>query len=122
MFSKFIAAAAFAAVTLSTGTALAGDAAAGEKSFAKCKACHAVVAGKNGVGPSLAGVVGRASGSVDGFKYSDAAKGAGVTWTAETLDKYLADPKGFMPGNKMIFPGLKDAAERANVIAYLQQQ
>lgn len=102
--------------------AQAGDPAAGEKVFNQCKACHTVQAGQNRVGPSLAGVVGRKAGAVEGFKYSDAMKNANVTWDAATLDKYLADPKGFIPGNKMIFPGLKTEADRANVIAYLAQQ
>lgn len=108
---------------IATGAfAQAGDPAAGEKVFNQCKACHTVQAGQNRVGPSLAGVVGRKAGAVEGFKYSDAMKNANITWDAATLDKYLADPKGFIPGNKMVFPGLKTEADRANVIAYLAQQ
>lgn len=117
MFGVVVAAAALVA----SANAMAQDAAAGEKAFGKCKACHTVT-GKNTVGPALNGVVGRAAGTANGFKYSDAMKGSGITWTAETIDKYLADPKGFVPKNKMVFPGIKDAAERANVIAYLAQQ
>lgn len=97
-----------------------GDPAQGEKAFAKCKACHTVEAGKNRVGPSLHGIVGRKSGSVEGFKYSEPMKKAGLTWTEETLHQYLSNPKGFIPGNKMVFPGLKDEKERQNVIAYLK--
>lgn len=100
----------------------AGDPAAGEKVFNQCKACHTVQAGQNRVGPSLHGVVGRKAGQVEGFKYSDALKSANVTWTPENIDKYLADPKGFIPGNKMAFAGLKKPEDRANVIAYLSQQ
>lgn len=100
----------------------AGDAAAGEKVFNQCKACHTIEAGKNRVGPSLHGVVGRQAGSVEGFTYSPAMKSAGLTWTPENLDKYLADPKGTVPGNKMAFAGLKKPEDRANVIAYLSQQ
>lgn len=115
--------AALCAVTLISAAApafAAGDAAAGEKVFNQCKSCHSAVAGKNMVGPSLFGVVGRKAGTVDGFnKYSDAIKNSGVTWTAETLDKWLADPKGFIAGSKMPFPGVKDATQRENVIAYL---
>lgn len=99
-----------------------GDAAAGEKVFNQCKACHTVQAGQNRVGPSLHGVVGRKAGSVEGFTYSPAMKNSGLTWTPEELDKYLADPKGTVPGNKMAFPGLKKPEDRANVIAYLAQQ
>lgn len=99
-----------------------GDAAAGEKVFNKCKACHKVEAGKNGVGPSLHGIVGRPVGSVDGFKYSDAmmAWGAGKTWDEATLETYIKDPKGVVKGTKMAFAGLKKADELADVIAYLK--
>lgn len=116
---------ALALVVLSGGPALAqggGDPAAGEKVFNQCKACHTVEAGKNRVGPSLHGVVGRKAASVEGFKYSDAMKNSGLTWTPENLDKYLASPKGDVPGNKMAFAGLKKPEDRANVIAYLSQQ
>lgn len=107
------------------GNALAdGDAAKGEKVFAKCKACHMVGPdAKNRVGPTLNGIVGRTAGTAEGFKYSDAvmAKNAeGFVWTEENIDAYLADPKGFMPGNKMTFPGLKKEDDRENVIAYLK--
>jgi cytochrome c len=82
-----------------------------------------VQAGKNRVGPSLAGIVDRKAGTVDGFKYSDAmlAFGAdGGVWDKKTLDAYLADPRGFIKGNKMAFPGLKKEDEREDVIAYLK--
>lgn len=104
------------------GAAPAGDAAAGEKVFNQCKACHTLQQGQNRVGPSLHGVVGRKAGMVAGFNYSQPMKASDITWDAEKLDKYLADPKGFIPGNKMAFPGLKKPEDRANVIAYLQQQ
>jgi len=97
----------------------AGDPAAGEKTFNQCKVCHTNEAGKNKVGPSLFGVVGRPSGTAPGFAYSPAMKGAGVTWTPENIDKYLSDPKAMVPGNKMAFPGLKNEQDRRNVIAYL---
>lgn len=99
----------------------AGDAEAGQRTFNQCKACHTVEAGKNRVGPSLYGVVGKQAGAVEGFKYSKVMQESGITWTPENLDKYLADPKGFMPGNKMAFAGLKSAEDRANVIAFMQQ-
>lgn len=98
------------------------DPAAGEKVFALCRSCHVLDEGVNRVGPSLHKVVGRKSGSVPGFAYSDANKNSGVTWTTDVLFKYLEDPKGFMPGTKMAFPGIKDAQDRANLVAYLESQ
>lgn len=115
--------AAVAAFVLTSTTALAaGDAAKGEKVFAKCKICHMVsVDGKHTIGPNLHGVVGRKAGSTD-FNYSSAMKGADIVWNAETLDKYLTDPKAMVPGNKMAFAGLTKASDRENVIAYLTEQ
>jgi cytochrome c len=105
-----------------TYASFTGDAAAGEKVFAACRTCHVFDEGVNRVGPSLHKVVGRKSGSVPGFSYSDANKGSGVTWTPDVLFEYLEDPKGFMPGTKMAFPGVKDAQKRANLVAYLEAQ
>ncbi len=107
-----------------TSPALAGgDAAKGEKVFRKCKACHSIEKGKNKVGPSLYGVVGRTAGSAPGYKYSKAMlakKDEGLVWTEENLDKFLTKPRKFVPGTKMSFPGLKKAEQRADVIAYLK--
>lgn len=100
-----------------------GDAALGAKVFNKCKTCHENEKGVNRVGPTLKGVVGRATGSVEGFKYSEAMakKGAeGQVWDEATLGLYLTDPKGFIPGNKMAFPGVKVPADLANLIAFLK--
>jgi cytochrome c len=107
-----------------SGAASAQDAAAGEKVFAKCKACHVIEAATNRVGPSLHGIIGRTAGTVEGFKYSESMiqhGKDGLVWNNENLDKYLADPKGFIPKNKMAFPGLKKAEDRANVIAYIDE-
>ncbi|MFO1151798.1 MAG: cytochrome c family protein [Alsobacter sp.] len=102
--------------------ASAQDAAAGEKVFLKCKACHQIGEGaKNAVGPVLNGVVGRHSGSVEGYNYSDANKNSGLTWDEATLKEYLKNPKAKVPGTKMIFPGLPNEADIDNVIAYLKQ-
>ncbi len=95
------------------------DAARGEKVFKKCKACHALEPGKNGTGPTLYGIVNRASGAEAGFGYSDAMAALGVEWTPEELDLWLADPKGYLPDNKMSFKGLGKIEDRANLIAYL---
>lgn len=114
---------AFAALVLglsAAGAQAAGDVEAGKKAFAKCKACHQLDAGKNGVGPSLAGVFGRKAGTVEGFKYSDAMKAKAVTWNEETIAAYIADPKGYIPGNKMVFPGIKKESELADIVAYLK--
>ncbi len=109
-------------VMLFAGSALAdGDAAKGEKVFAKCKACHAVEAGKNKVGPSLAGLFGRTAGTSAGYNYSDAMKSSGIVWSDETLHKYLEKPKDMVAGTKMAFPGLKAVQDRDDVIAYLKQ-
>jgi len=97
------------------------DADAGAKVFRKCKACHTLQEGKNRVGPSLWGVVGRDIGSVEGFNYSDAMAEHPGKWTLSELDGYLKDPKGQIPGNKMSFAGLRDAQDRINVITYLNE-
>lgn len=111
-----------AALTVAMPLAFAeGDAAEGEKVFKKCKACHVIDSEKNRLGPHLVGIMGRQSGSVDGFKYSSAMQEAGITWDEATLDEYLADPKGYVPKNKMAFVGLKKEEDRANVIAYLKE-
>lgn len=96
----------------------AADAVAGEKVFAKCKACHKVD-GTNGTGPHLNGVVGRAAHAVADFAYSDGMKSVDEPWTPEHMELFLANPKKVVPGTKMGFAGLPNIKDRANVIAYL---
>jgi len=106
---------------LLAGPALAeGDAKEGEKVFAKCRACHSVEPGKNGVGPSLAGVLGRKSGTLPGFTFSKGMVEKGVVWDEKTIAAYMADPRGYVPGNKMVFLGLKKESEVENLIAFLK--
>jgi cytochrome c len=98
----------------------AGDPQAGEGVFKKtCALCHNIEEGKNKIGPSLHAVIGRHSASVADFQYSEAMKKADKTWDAATLDEYLANPRGLVPGTKMIYPGLKSDQDRQNLIAYL---
>ncbi|WP_439544705.1 c-type cytochrome [Sandarakinorhabdus sp.] len=108
------------AATAVSYSSLTGDAAKGEKLFAQCKACHVVEEGKNRVGPSLYGVVGRTAGTVAGYTYSKANKESGVAWSEDVLFTYLEAPQKFMPGTKMAFGGLKQPQDRADVIAYLK--
>jgi cytochrome c2 len=100
-----------------------GDAAKGQKAFRICSACHTVDAATNRVGPYLKGVFGRKAGSVDGYSYSAAMKAkadGGLVWDETSLDAYLADPRGFVPSNKMAFVGVKKPDDRSDIIAYLK--
>lgn len=120
-------------MTAAGGAQAGGDAAAGKDVFKECMACHTVEAGKNKVGPSLAGVVGRKAGAIEGFKYSKPMQekaAAGYTWTEDNLKAYLMAPKEVVPGGTMAYAGLKNVpkykenAEKAaeNLIAYLAEQ
>ncbi len=105
-------------VTALLASADAGD---GKKVFRKCKACHtADKGGRHRVGPNLWDVVGRAKAGAGGYRFSGALAGLGGTWTFEDLDAFLARPKAFAPGTKMTFRGVKKAADRAALIAYLR--
>ena len=85
-----------------------------------CGICHTLQPGQNRLGPSLAGIVGRKAGTVAGFDYSEANKNSNVVWDDAQLDQYLSNPKQFMPGTKMIYPGMKGAEQRKALIAYLR--
>jgi len=108
------------AVLLASPAAHAQDAVAGKAVFqSQCAICHSPVAGKNGVGPSLFGIVGRTAGQVPNFHYSAANKASAEVWSADVLDKYLLAPRDVVPGTIMTYAGLKDAGKRADLIAYL---
>jgi len=98
----------------------AADVEAGKTAFKKCALCHTTEAGKNKIGPSLFGIVGRKSATLGDFNYSEAMKKFDHTWDEGTLDEYLTDPRATVPGTKMIFLGIKDKTERDDVIAYLE--
>ena len=95
----------------------------GQQYFSQaCAACHSLEPGRNMTGPSLSGVRGRKAGSLPSFpRYSSALKSAGVVWSDETLDKWISDPKAFIPGNHMNFQGVPDDQARADIIAVLKQ-
>ena len=90
------------------------------KSFAQCAACHSVEPGKNGIGPSLAGVFGANAGHIGVFAYSSAMRESGITWDTESLDRYLENPRKTVPATKMSYAGLRDAEKRAELIEYLK--
>ncbi len=107
-------------VSAGIGQACAQDAAAGEKVFLVCKACHQVGDNaKNAVGPVLNGLFGRKAGSVEGYSYSDANKNSGIAWSEATFTEYIKDPKAKIPGTKMAFAGVKDEQKIKDLIAYL---
>ena len=91
----------------------------GKKVFRKCKACHSIEEGKKKLGPSLFGIVGREAGAVEGFKYSKPMAAADFIWNEETLTNFLQNPKKYMKGTKMSFPGVKKEADMADLLAYL---
>jgi cytochrome c len=104
-----------------TGKPMSGDPVAGAVIFKQCGVCHVVTPGVNKVGPSLHGIIGRHSGSIPGFHYSAANKNSGIVWSEQEIFNYLQDPQKKVPGTFMTFTGVKDLQQRANVIAYLQE-
>jgi cytochrome c len=117
---RFVVAAALVVGCSSAG--LAQDLAAGEQSFRKCIACHAVgEEAKNKVGPVLNGLDGRPAGSVESYNYSAANKGSGITWDEATFKEYIKDPKAKIPATKMVFAGIRNEKEADDLWAYLKQ-
>jgi len=103
------------------GKKLAGDPVHGKQIFNRCAVCHSINAGENHIGPSLHGVVGRHAGTIPNFMYSGANKKSGIVWTQQKIFDYLKNPQAMVPGTKMTFPGLPKPQDRADVIAFLQQ-
>lgn len=98
-----------------------GDLKNGQTKFGMCRSCHTIApGGANMTGPNLHGVFGRKAGALEGYRYSDAVKNAGFVWDGENLDKWLAEPRTFLPGTKMSFAGLKNPKDRIDLIAYLK--
>ena len=111
---------AAAGILAGVAGASAADTKAGAVVFkSQCGICHSPVKGDDMVGPSLFGVLGREAGQIPGFHYSRANKDSGLTWDAETLDRYLTSPRTVVPNTTMTYAGLKDDAKRADLIAYL---
>ncbi len=108
-------------IGIAGGALAAGDAATGKKVYNKCKACHSLKAGKNKLGPSLAGLMGSKAGAVKGYKYSKAMKNSGLTWDEATLDEFLKKPRKMIKRTKMGFAGLKKEKQRQDLIAFLKK-
>ena len=115
-----LAAVAMSLTLLLIGAAYAdGDAARGEARFQDCAACHKLEAGSNNVGPSLYRIFERKAAALEDFRYSPAMKRSGISWTPETLDKFIADPQAVVPTNRMPYAGMANPSDRADLIAYL---
>lgn len=122
MFVAVLVAGVGAGLLAATAPAVAQDAAAGEKIFTQCKACHQVgETAKNAIGPELNGLIGRKAGSAPGYSYSSANKGSGLTWDEATFREYIKDPKAKIPGTKMAFAGVKDPKQIEDLLAFLKQ-
>ena len=110
---------------LAAGQAVAqADVRRGEKLFIECKSCHAIDGSSgdaNSLGPSLAGLIGRMAGAAEDYRYSPAMRRSKLSWNRHTLDAFIADPQGVVPGNRMPYSGLADPQDRADLIAYLTQ-
>jgi len=125
MMKRSAAAAAVMMGGLLGGAGLAhaeGDPAAGERVWRQCQACHVLDAEQNRVGPHLVGIFGREAGAVDGFNYSPQMAGSGIVWDDDTIAAYLADPRGYIPGNRMAFAGLRQEQQILDVIAYMRSK
>jgi cytochrome c len=98
-----------------------GDAARGAKKYEECAACHKLERGDNSVGPTLHGVLDRKAAALPEYRYSPALRRSNIVWTPQTLDAFIADPQQLVPANRMPYAGMPDAADRADLIAYLRK-
>ena len=121
MRSLILPGAVVALLATVTASRADGDAVRGEQRFADCAACHSLEPGVVGVGPSLAGIFSRMAGALTQFRYSPAMRKSGIVWTPQTLDEFIADPQKRVPANRMPYAGMTEAADRADLIAYLQK-
>jgi cytochrome c2 len=112
---------AVALVALAGAAQAEGDAARGEKKYEECVSCHMTERGVHALGPSLYGVFDRKAGELADFRYSPALKRSGITWTEQTLNTFIADPQKTVPANRMPYAGMPEAADRADLIAYLRK-
>lgn len=119
--NRRLASAALLASLAATPAYADGDVVRGEARFKECAACHRLEAGANEVGPSLHGIFARKAGELGDFRYSPAMKRSRISWTPETLDKYIADPQAVIPANRMPYGGMSNPSDRADLIAYLQK-
>jgi len=119
--TKPVAAALILSLPLVVTARADGDPSRGAARFQECAACHRLEAGVNEVGPSLHGLFSRKAGELSDFRYSPAMRRSGIIWTAETLDRYIADPQGVVPANRMPYAGMSNPSDRADLIAYLQK-
>jgi cytochrome c len=123
-YARFIRSGSAVGIALAVSMAMSTrasscDAAAGERAFEKCTACHSLLAGQHIMGPSLNALIGRRAGTVDGFNFSIALRESGVLWSGTTLDAFLKSPQSFIPGNVMPFGGIQNATERAALVCFL---
>lgn len=111
------------AVVAVPANAQSGDAAKGQRVFnTQCRSCHTLEkGGSQALGPNLNGLFGRKAGTMEGYQYSDAMKNSGIVWDDTTLAEYNRDPKGKVPGTKMMFNGVKNAGQLADLVAYLKE-
>lgn len=121
VFSGLTLAVATTEVSLAESTVVSGDLAKGKEVFKVCATCHSLNVGETKIGPTLHGIFGRKSGSVEGFQYSSAMKGKNIVWDEETLDQYVKNPTVFVPGARMLTGGVADDEKRRDLILYLKE-